>query len=363
MPKKTALHDRHVALDARMTEFAGWLLPVQYPAGALKEHAAVRQHAGLFDIDHMGQIMVQGPDALPFLQQVVTSDLASLQPGQAQYGLLCYQDGGAVDDVFVYALAEGYMVVVNAANNAKDTRWLQAHAAGYDVELRNVSAETYMLALQGPAALAILQPLAEADLAALPRFGCTETTVLGVPSVVGRTGYTGEDGFELYFAAAQAEAIWDGLLAAGVPHGLLPCGLAARDSLRFEACYPLYGHELGPDRDPVAAGLRWAVAWEKGPFIGREALLKVRLEGPAHRLVGIEMVERGIAREGYPILHAGEVCGAVTSGMPSPTLGRSLALGYVPAALAEAGTSLGIEIHGRVRDAVVVKRPFNSRDG
>ena len=363
MPKKTALYDRHVALDARMIEFGGWLLPVQYPAGALKEHAAVRQHAGLFDIDHMGQIMVQGPDALPFLQQVVTSDLASLQPGQAQYGLLCYQDGGAVDDVFVYALAEGYMVVVNAANNAKDTRWLQAHAAGYDVELRNVSAETYMLALQGPAALAILQPLAEADLAALPRFGCTETTVLGVPSVVGRTGYTGEDGFELYFAAAQAEAIWDGLLAAGVPHGLLPCGLAARDSLRFEACYPLYGHELGPDRDPVAAGLRWAVAWEKGPFIGREALLKVRLEGPAHRLVGIEMVERGIAREGYPILHAGEVCGAVTSGMPSPTLGRSLALGYVPAALAEAGTSLGIEIHGRVRDAVVVKRPFNSRDG
>ena len=363
MPKKTALHDRHVALDARMTEFAGWLLPVQYPAGALKEHAAVRQRAGLFDIDHMGQIMVQGRDALPFLQQVVTSDLASLQPGQSQYGLLCYQDGGTVDDVFVYALAEGYMVVVNAANNAKDTRWLQAHAAGYDVELRNVSAETYMLALQGPAALAILQPLAEADLAALPRFGCTETTVLGVPSVVGRTGYTGEDGFELYFAAAQAEAIWDGLLAAGVPHGLLPCGLAARDSLRFEACYPLYGHELGPDRDPVAAGLRWAVAWEKGPFIGREALLKVRLEGPAHRLVGIEMVERGIAREGYPILHAGEVCGAVTSGMPSPTLGRSLALGYVPAALAEAGTSLGIEIHGRVRDAVVVKRPFNSRDG
>ena len=363
MPKKTALHDRHVALDARMIEFAGWLLPVQYPTGALKEHAAVRQHAGLFDIAHMGQIMVQGPDALPFLQQVVTSDLASLQPGQAQYGLLCYQDGGAVDDVFVYALAEGYMVVVNAANNAKDTRWLQAHAAGYDVELRNVSAETHMLALQGPAALAILQPLAEADLAALPRFGCTETTVLGVPSVVGRTGYTGEDGFELYFAAAQAEAIWDGLLAAGVPHGLLPCGLAARDSLRFEACYPLYGHELGPDRDPVAAGLRWAVAWEKGPFIGREALLKVRLEGPAHRLVGIEMVERGIAREGYPILHAGEVCGAVTSGMPSPTLGRSLALGYVPAALAEAGTSLGIEIHGRVRDAVVVKRPFNSRDG
>ncbi len=363
MPSKTALYDRHIALDARMTEFGGWLLPVQYPAGALKEHAAVRERAGLFDIDHMGQIMVQGRDALSFLQQVVTSDLASLEPGQSQYGLLCYQDGGTVDDVFVYALAEGYMVVVNAANNVKDTRWLAAHAVGYDVELCNVSPQTYMLALQGPAAVSILDPLCEADLAALARFGCTETSVLGVRTLVGRTGYTGEDGFELYFDVAQAGAVWDGLLEAGAPHGLLPCGLAARDSLRFEACYPLYGHELGPDRDPVSAGLRWAVAWEKGAFIGREALLKLRLEGPARRLVGIEMVERGIAREGYPILHAGEVCGAVTSGMPSPTLGRSLALGYVPSTLAGVGTSLGVEIHGRVREAVVVKRPFYSRDG
>jgi len=358
MPKRTALYDRHIALDARMTEFGGWTLPVQYPAGALKEHAAVRERAGLFDIDHMGQIMIRGRDALRFLQAVVTSDLSSLQPGASQYGLLCYQDGGTVDDVFVYALAEGYMVVVNASNNAKDTRWLRAHAVGYDVELHNVSGDTYMLALQGPAAVAILQPLAEADLAALARFGCTETSVLGVPTLVGRTGYTGEDGFELYFDVAQAGALWDGLLEAGAPHGLLPCGLAARDSLRFEACYPLYGHELSADRDPVSAGLRWAIAWEKGAFTGREALLKVRLEGPAQRLVGIEMVERGIAREGYPILRAGEACGVVTSGMPSPTLGRSLALGYVPSALAEVGTSLGVEIHGRVREAVVVKRPF-----
>lgn len=361
MPKKTALYERHISLGARMVPYAGWLLPLQYPTGALQEHARVRASAGLFDIDHMGQIMVRGRDALPLLQRMVTSDLSELEPGDAQYGLLCYQDGGVVDDVFVYALRGRYMLAVNAANNTKDTRWLLAHAAGLDVEVRNVSLDTCMLALQGPAAEAILDPLSEADLSRMARHTCSETTVLGVSAVVGRTGYTGEDGFELFFDAAQAETLWDGLLKAGVPRGLVPAGLAARDSLRFEACLPLYGHELGPERDPIAAGLRWAIAWDKGRFVGRDALLKVRLEGPRQRLVGVEMVERGVPREGYRLFHEGHPCGVVTSGMLAPTLQRFLALGYVSAALAKPGTPLGVEIHGRVRDAVVVERPFYVR--
>jgi aminomethyltransferase len=252
-------------------------------------------------------------------------------------------------------------VVVNAANVVKDTRWLEAHVDGMDVEIRDVSPETTMLALQGPAAEAILDPLCPVELSSMRRHTCRETTVRGVPGIVGRTGYTGEDGFELYLDAKGATSVWDGLLEAGEPQGLVPAGLAARDSLRFEACLPLYGHELGPDRDPIAAGLGWAIAWDRGPFLGREALLKVRLEGSAERLVGIEMVERGVPREGYALLHEGEPCGVVTSGMLAPTLQRFLALGYVPAGLVQVGTPLGVEIHGRAREAVVVKRPFYKR--
>ncbi|MCD6301981.1 MAG: glycine cleavage system aminomethyltransferase GcvT [Anaerolineae bacterium] len=361
MPTRTALYDRHVALGARMTTFAGWLLPLQYPTGALQEHARVREAAGLFDINHMGRIAVSGSAASPFLQRMVTSDVSAMGLGDARYGLLCYDDGGVVDDVFIYALEGRYLVVVNAANAAKDRRWLSAHAHGLDVEIRDISAETYMLALQGPAAEAILDPLCPVSMSDMGRHTCRETTVLGVPAIVGRTGYTGEDGFELYLDARQAGPVWDGLLEAGKPWGLAPAGLAARDSLRFEACLPLYGHELGPDRDPIAAGLGWAIAWDKGGFLGREALLKVRLEGPAERLIGIEMVERGVPREGYRIFHDGEPCGVVTSGMLAPTLERFLALGYVPAELATPSTALGVEIHGRVREAIVVKRPFYMR--
>jgi len=361
MPNRTGLYERHLALGARMTTFAGWEMPLQYTAGALREHAAVREAAGLFDIDHMGRLTVSGPDALPFLQRMISSDIAVMEPGDARYGLLCYEDGGVVDDVFVYALEGRYLVVVNAANVAKDARWLDAHVGGLDVAIRDISPETTMLAVQGPAAEGILDPLCPAELSSMRRHTCGETTVLGVPGIVGRTGYTGEDGFELYLDAEGAASVWDGLLEAGEPHGLVPAGLAARDSLRFEACLPLYGHELGPDRDPIAAGLGWAIAWDVGPFVGREALLKVRLEGPAERLVGIEMVERGVPREGYRIVHEGEPCGVVTSGMLAPTLERFLALGYVPAELAKVGTRLGVAIHGRVREAVVVKRPFYKR--
>ena len=300
MPRQTRLYDRHVALGGRMVEYANYLLPVQYPAGPKAEHLRVRHAAGLFDIDHMGQVIVRGPDALPFLQQVLTADVSAFGPGTANYALLCYDDGTVVDDTFVYTLPDHYLVVINAANNAKDTRWLKAHRHGFDVQIDNVSDETYMLALQGPAAQAILQPLCDLMLDDLTYHHAATATVAGVSMLVGRTGYTGEDGFEVYFPADEAPAVWDAIMAAGTRHDLLPIGLAARDSLRFEAAMPLYGQEISAARVPLAAGLGWAVALAKPSFVGREALWKTRLEGTPERLVGFRMTAGSVPRHGYP---------------------------------------------------------------
>ncbi|MHB0856064.1 MAG: glycine cleavage system aminomethyltransferase GcvT [Anaerolineae bacterium] len=358
MAKKTALYDRHVALGGRMIEFAGWTLPVQYQTGPKEEHLRVRQTAGLFDIDHMGQVVVSGPDALPFLQAVMTADVAGFGPGTANYSLLCYDDGGVVDDTFIYTLPGRYFVAINASNNAKDTRWLEAHTHGFDVKVENVSDSTYMLALQGPAAEAILQPLCGADLAQMAFHTGIETQVVGVPTLVGRTGYTGEDGFELFFSTEQAVQVWDAIMAEGQPKGLLPIGLAARDSLRFEAAMPLYGQEISAARDPIGAGLAWAVSTTKGPYIGREALLKVRLEGSVQKLVGFEMTEGGVPRHEYEVAVDDVVCGEVTSGMYAPTLDSFLGLAYVPAEYSKPGTALQILIRDKPKMAVVVKRPF-----
>ncbi len=358
MSRKTMLYERHVALGGRMVEFAGWELPVQYPTGPLAEHKAVREAAGLFDIDHMGQVVISGPDALPFLQQVMTADVSAFPLGSANYSLMCYDDGGVVDDTFIYRLPDRYFVAINAANNAKDTRWLHYHQRGYDVRVQNVSEETYMLALQGPKAEAILQPLCAADLSQLAYHMAVETQVAGVPTLVGRTGYTGEDGFELFFPTPQAVTLWDAILEQGRPHGLLPIGLAARDSLRFEACMPLYGQEISAVRDPIEAGLGWAVSFDKGPFIGREALLKARLEGPADKLVGLEMTEGGVPRHLYEVVIDDVVCGEVTSGMYAPTVGKYLALAYVPAEHSALGTEVGILIRNKVKPARIVKKPF-----
>jgi len=354
---KTLLYDRHVALDGRMVSFAGWELPVQYAAGPKAEHLAVRAQAGLFDIDHMGQLVVTGPDALPFLQAMLTADIGAIGEGEAGYALLCYADGGVVDDTFVYRLPDRFFIAINASNNEKDTRWLQAHAAGYDVQIVNVSAETYMLALQGPLSAMILAPLCSADISALQHHHAIQTTVAGVPGLVSRTGYTGEDGFELYLQADGAVTAWDAIMAAGGPHGLLPIGLAARDSLRFEACMPLYGQELGPDITPLEAGLSWAVDWSKD-FCGRDALLKLRLEGAARTLVAFKMLDRGVPRHEYPILSEGEVVGQVTSGMYAPTLDAFLGLGFVPTSLRRPGTEISIGIRDREHRAVVVRKPF-----
>ena len=301
MANKTALYDRHVALGARMVDFAGWLLPVQYPTGPKVEHRRVREAAGLFDIDHMGQIVVSGPDALPFLQHVMTADVARFGLGDANYSLMCYADGTVVDDVFIYRLPDRYFVAVNASNNEKDTRWLAHHVGDWDVAVQNVSEETYMLALQGPRAEAILQPLAEADLASLPRHHAVETRVAGASGLVGRTGYTGEDGFELYLDATQAARVWDALLAAGAPEGLVPAGLAARDTLRLEAALPLYGQEISaesPLRGPPGMG----GGPGQGPVPRPRGAPEGAARGPGAPARRPADDRGGVARHGYPIL-------------------------------------------------------------
>ena len=353
---RTPLYDTHVSLGARMVPFAGWEMPVQY-SGALEEHEAVRTAAGLFDIDHMGQIIVEGPDAFKFLQRTVTSDVKSLAQWEAGYSILCYADGGAVDDIFIYNLPEHYFLAVNASNLAKDAFWLSSHAADYNVTVTNISTETFMMALQGPKAQAILQTLTDANLASLRFHFSTRANVAGVPTLIGNTGYTGEYGYELFFPADKAEKVWNAILDAGRPQGLKPIGLAARDSLRFEPCLPLYGHELSPTLGPIESGLSFAVRFDKGDFVGRAALLKQKLEGPARKLVGIEMVDKGVAREHYPI-RVGEAEGVVTSGMFAPTVKSYVAMALLPAEYAKLGQEVEVIIRDKPKRAKVIKRPF-----
>lgn len=354
---KTPLYETHVALGGRMVEFAGWALPVQYPTGPTAEHHAVRKAAGLFDIDHMGQFEIRGSDADLFLQLVQVWDLDQMQTYEAHYSLLLYGDGTVVDDIFLYKLPDRWLMAVNAANRQKDLAWLQANTLGFEVTITDRSDETCMLALQGPQAEAILQRLTPALLGQVATRTAIETTLADVPALLGRTGYTGEDGFELYFPASEAVTIWEKLIAAGQPNGLLPCGLAARDSLRFEACMPLYGHEISATINPLEARLGWTISWDK-EFIGREALLKVKLEKPQRLLVGFELIDKAIARDHYEIAQNGQVIGFVTSGLKSPTLERFLGLGYVPSALAALGTEIDIIVRGQAKKAKVVKRPF-----
>lgn len=358
MDKRTPLHGEHLALGARMTAFAGWEMPLSYPEGPIAEHSRVRESLGLFDLSHMGRIAVSGPDAARFLQYLTTANIARLREGDAGYSPLCYADGGLVDDAFVYRLATRYLVVVNAANTDKDLRWFDYHRVGFDVTIEDLSAATCMLALQGPRAQVALQTLTPLPLDRLGFRKVAESQVGGADAIIGRTGYTGEDGFELYLDAAVATTVWQALLAAGEPLGLLPIGLAARDSLRFEACLPLYGHELGPDITPLEAGLGWAVALKKGPFVGRDALLKERLEGSARSLVGFEMTERSVPRQGCPVEVDGVARGHVTSGLYAPTLAKFLGMAYVPVEYAEVGTEIRIVIRGAPKAARIVKRPF-----
>ena len=361
--KRTPLHDQHRAMGARMVEFGGWAMPVQY-TGVIEEHQAVRQAAGLFDLGHMGQLEVSGPDAARFLNWTLTNDITTLPEGLAHYSLLCQPDGGVLDDVIVYRLPDRYLVVVNASNIDKDMSWLadrRAERPEWDVTVRNASDETMMLALQGPRAEAILQPLTGLPLADLPPFGCVEADVAGTPAILARTGYTGEDGFELYFPAEASETLWTTLLKAGQDHGLLPIGLGARDTLRLEAKMALYGHELTENINPYEARVGWAVKLDKGDFIGREALRRIHDQGPARKLVGFRMVGRGIPRAGYPLIHDGATVGEVTSGTMSPTLKEAIGLGLIQSELAGVSRPVAVLIRDRPVEALQVPTPFYRR--
>lgn len=358
--KRTSLYDTHNALGAKMVEFSGWEMPVQYK-GILEEHRAVRTAAGLFDIDHMGQVRVTGKDALAYLNHLLTADFSEMGVNTAKYAVMCYADGTCVDDTFVYRLPNGWMVVVNAGNREKDIAWMmaqvQAQSGSFDVTLKDVSDEFYMLALQGPLAEQVLQKLESFDISDLKYHAAREFHIHGERGILARTGYTGEDGFELFIPNAHGKHVWDAILEAGKEVGVLPIGLGARDSLRFEAKFALYGHEIDADTTPIEAALGWACDLNKN-FIGRDVLLKQKLEGPKRKLVGFEMTERGIARNGYEIASNGKVVGYVTSGMPAPTLDKNIGLGYVPPELAKIGTEFDVMIRGKAAKARVVKTPF-----
>lgn len=362
--RRTPLFDVHRRLGAKMVEFGGWEMPVRY-AGDLEEHRAVRTAAGLFDLGHMGQIELRGPDALALLQWLLTNDFADLPEGGARYALLCNHDGGVLDDVIAYHLPDRWFVVLNAANRATDVAWIKTRRAErpeLDVTVTDVSDDTGMLALQGPRAETILQRVVTPDLSTLEYFHAMTTPVDGIPVLVGRTGYTGEDGFELYCPIEQTENLWNIVLAAGRPDGLQPIGLGARDTLRLEAKMALYGHELSKQINPLEAGLGWAVNFEKGDFIGRDALERVRTEKPTRRLVGFRMVERaGAPRAGYEVRVGGAPVGTVTSGTHSPTLNQSIGLALIRREAAGVGKPLEIVIRGKPVAAEQVKTPFYRR--
>ncbi len=361
MLKKTPLNAVHKQARARMVDFGGWEMPVQY-RGVIEEHLAVRNAAGLFDVSHMGEIKVSGPGALAFIQELATNDASTLENGQVQYSALCYPHGGVVDDVTLYRFdAEHYLFCVNASNTDKDFTWMEEVLADGDfpgVALHNVSDDFAQLALQGPAAEAILARITDTALTAIGYYRFYEGLVAGVPTIISRTGYTGEDGFELYFAADAAEEVWNALMEAGADDGLMPVGLGARDTLRLEMKYALYGHELSTEITPLEAGLGWITKLDKPSFVGREALLKLKEAGVPRRLVGFAMTEPGIPRADYPVFADGRQVGVVTSGTMSPSLRHGIGLALVETACAAIGTPLQIGIRARQVGAKVEKTPF-----
>lgn len=343
-----------------MVPFGGWDMPVQY-SGILEEHRAVRGAAGLFDISHMGEIEFRGPDALAAVQRLVTSDASRLAVGQVQYGALCYEHGTFVDDLTVYKLADDhFMFTVNASNIEKDYQWITAHVTG-NVTPRNISDETALLALQGPKAPDILRKLTPVDLNQIRYYWFQPGKVLDADAVISRTGYTGEDGFEIYLSPDKAEALWNRLLEEGRPFGIRPVGLGARDTLRLEAKMALYGNDIDDAHTVLEADLGWIVKFEKGDFIGRRALEKQRAAGLTRKLVGFEMLGRGIARSHYKIVKNGQEIGEVTSGAPSPTLGKNIGLGYVAIEHATIGTEIDILVRGEPVPAKIVPTPFYKR--
>jgi aminomethyltransferase len=358
--KKTPLYPIHRRLGAKMVEFAGWEMPVQY-RGVIEEHLAVRSRAGLFDVSHMGEVEVRGPGTLECCQRITANDLSRVAAGQAQYNLLLNTMGGIIDDIVGYRLGEDhFLFCVNAVNTDKDFQWIREQLAG-KVAVQDTSSRYVQLALQGPLSEEILQRLTSLRLREIQPFHYLFGAVSAIDCLVSRTGYTGEDGFELYCEPAQGERLWNSLMDAGKGMGLEPCGLGARDTLRLERALPLYGHELDETTTPFEAGLEWVVKFSKGSFLARESLLRQRQEGARRKLVGLEMIEPGIARKDYPILKLGRVIGEVTSGTKSPTLGRAIALGYVETEEASVDNTVEVEIRGRRAQARIASLPFYRR--
>ncbi|MBO2534049.1 aminomethyltransferase [Planifilum fulgidum] len=357
--KRTPLYEVYKD-QAKMVNFSGWELPVQF-SGIIAEHEAVRTRAGLFDVSHMGEVEISGPDALDLIQRLTTNDASKLVPGKAQYSIMCYPNGGTVDDLLIYRGTDSFLLVLNAANVEKDVEWIEKHASG-EVRVRNLSNQMAQLALQGPLAERVLGKLTDADLSSIGFFRFRDDVKLaGTVAMVSRTGYTGEDGFEIYLNPEDAPKVWREILEAGKEEGVLPCGLGARDTLRFEACLPLYGRELSPNITPIEAGLGFAVKPEKGDFIGRDVLAEQKAEGPPRKLVGLEMIDRGIPRTHYPVYAGEEKIGEVTTGTQSPTLKKSVGLALIRAEYAEPGNEVEVEIRGRRLRAAVVKTPFYRR--
>lgn len=352
---RTSLYDRHVAAGARLVPFAGWEMPVQYE-GVRQEHLAVRSSAGLFDVSHMGEIETSGPEAQDFLQHVLSNDVTRIASAGAQYSVICREDGGVLDDCFTYSLADRYLTVTNAANHERDYQWFATAAKGFDVTVKDSASDYAMLALQGPSARELLQDHLAGEQP--PRMRVREARVAGVECLVCGTGYTGEDGVELLLSPAQAPAVWDALVGAGA----VPAGLAARDTLRLEACFHLYGNDLSEDRTPIEAGLGWCCKLDTG-FIGSDALRGV---SPTERLVAFAFTGPGVPRPGNPVRVAsadGEWTGFVTSGTMSPSLAVGVGLAYVPVWATESGTALEVDVRGRIRSAEVRDKPLYRKEG
>jgi len=363
--KQTPLNSAHRQLGARMVDFGGWDMPVQYPAGTIEEHLRTRNHAGLFDVSHMGEVDVRGAEAVAFVNRITSNDVSKLVDGQAQYSALTTPQGTVIDDLLVYRLAADHLLlVVNASTTEKDWEWIKSHHAGDSVDLKNVSADYCQLALQGPDAQTILQKLTDVPLAEIKYYHFTPGRVDGIDGIVSRTGYTGEDGFEVYAPADRAEQLWNKILDAGdtgSPTGVIPCGLAARNTLRLEAGMALYGNDIDDTTTLLEANLGWICKLDKGDFTGREALAQQKQEGVKRKLVGFEVTERGIARDHQDVVINGERVGQVTSGSPAPFLKKNIGLAYVPIEFANVGQQIQIDVRGKLVGAQIVKTPFYKR--
>lgn len=361
--KKTALNNSHKKLGGKLIEFAGWELPVQYE-GILEEHAAVRNAAGIFDVSHMGEVKVQGEEAFDFVQNLITNDLNKINDNGVLYSLMCYEDGGVVDDLLIYRYAKNnYLLVINASNVEKDYEWMLKNVGNYKVSLKNISNEISEVALQGPKAHEILQNLTKTNLDDIKFFTFKDEVLIeDIKCLVSRTGYTGEDGFEIYTANKNIESVWNMVLDKGRSYGIKPAGLGSRDTLRFEAALPLYGNEISKDITPLEAGLSFFVSLNKENFLGKEALVKQKSDGLKRKLVGFTMVDRGIPRHGYKITKEGKEIGFVTTGYMSPTLKENIGIALISAEYASIGTEIEISIRNKSVKAVVRDKKFYAKN-